>query len=358
MKITMLGKSGSGKTTYMLALREMLDCGRREEEFYMTPSANSLSDNIYLSSNWEQFTFEYINYVFPSGTQKTTLFPFDLYHRNDLVSSFQWIDYRGGILDDIFSPDTEAEKRKKEEKEELLGHIAMSNGVLLFADAVTLTNYSNLKDRERHSGAKVLNRLIQQFSIHYPNNSPTIVIVLTKADSDLIDNKWKVDNYSALLKLGKEVFHEVIYQFSLHPSWIGGIVAAGSIGEGNVKSSVTRPKDFRDSLIVDTSITGMPEPVNVIHPLFFCLGATIDKMRQDAQINAMQYQDQIRNVYDTLERSSRFKQFWGRITGEEDSQAILDELKIKYLEECRLLSKMQPYVINLYKKALDKVEKL
>ena len=86
-------------------------------------------------------------------------FASDLFHKNKFVSSFEWIDYRGGILEEIHNPNLESDETTKAEVDELLGHISLSDGVLLFADAIALTHYNNYSERRLHSGAQVINNL-------------------------------------------------------------------------------------------------------------------------------------------------------------------------------------------------------
>src|SRR5262245_35839064 len=123
MKITMVGKSGSGKTTYMAALHEVLGV-RRVKDFGIDQPAKNLIEAVSKKGKFEQLAFAARDFNFPPATQQTTLWSFDLLYGSRFVCNFEWIDYRGGILEDVFNPDLESDERKQKEVHELLGHIS------------------------------------------------------------------------------------------------------------------------------------------------------------------------------------------------------------------------------------------
>lgn len=352
MKVTMVGKSGSGKTTYMAALHEVLGVNR-VNEFYIAPTAADFRDGISKIGQFEQLSFRFRDFGFPPGTTQSTLWSFDLLHKNKFVSSFEWIDYRGGILEEINNPNLDSDETIKAEVDELLGHISLSDSVLLFADAITLTSYNNTSERRLHSGAQVINNLFRLYSIHNPNRKLTLMIILTKADSDLISQEWKQDNYAQLIDIGLDTFDEVVSMTKYNsPNWKGGIIAIGSVGEGKLYSERSIPKDFRDPIIVKTKITGFPEPINVEHPLFYCIGSNLEEQMHLAERNASEYQ---RRVNVALAKSNILREFWSMVTGMPSPNDIALEFRRKYQIEMENLRSIRPFISPLYEDSQKKI---
>lgn len=303
---------------------------------------------------FEQLSFASKDFQFPDGTQQTTLWSFDLFHKSQLVCDFEWIDYRGGILDDVFDPDLEADARKKQQVDELLGHISLSNAVLLFADSIVLTSYTNPYERALHTGARVINNLLRLYSLHYPTRSLNIIIMLTKADSDVLDNKWKQYDFAPLIEVGLETFGEVVSLVNFNRErWTGGIVAVGAVGEGNTKSTLEKPADFKKPIMVETKITGYPNPINAYHPLFFCVGQTLAKMKETAEVNAFYYE---KEYFDALSKSSMLMDFWSAVTETTNPRSVAEIFSRKRMQEIETLKKISSYINPLYHTALKKVK--
>jgi GTPase SAR1 family protein len=352
MKITMIGKSGAGKTSYMAALHEVLGANTIQG-FSISPSAANYKDSIRKLGVFDDLSFAKRNFSFPPGTNQTTIWSFDLFHQTRLVCDFEWIDYRGGILEDIFASDLDLNTGKQAAVDELMGHIAMSNAVLLFADAITLTRYSNRNERRMHSGARIINALIKLYGAYNQQRNLNIVIVITKADSDLIESKWKENNYEQLSNLGLNAFEEVATLIrSNGRQWSGAIICVGAVGEGNVCSVITKPETFRSPYIVNATISKYPEPMNAHHPLFYCVGQVLSKMADTASRNANQYENQ---VLEALTRSSWLMDFWTSLTKQSNPRDLARELAEKRKYELENLQILSHFINPLFKLAAEKV---
>ena len=221
MKITMVGISGSGKTTYMAALHEVLGINR-VGDYFITPTAGDMTKGIRGVGQFGDLSFaktdhtENIVYKFPEATSQTTLWSFDFLHKSKTVCNFEWVDYRGDLLKNIF---TDLEHMPDDSRtRDLTAHISFSNAVFLFADSVMLTRIKNPSERKILTGARLINQWLRLFSVHYPNRNLTVMIILSKADSDLIEDEWKENNYAKLVKAGAECFDEVRRLSHLSPS--------------------------------------------------------------------------------------------------------------------------------------------
>ena len=346
MKVTMVGQSGSGKTTYMAALHEMLGANRVADSFYITPRSSSFEEGIAEEGRFDDVSFGKRNFQFPDGTQQTTLWTFDFFHQERLVCGFDWIDYRGGIVNELFNQDDD--ERATEDRQELLGHFSLSSAVLLFADSITLTHYTNSRQRRIQSGARAINNLIRQYALHYADRPLTVVIVLAKADSDLIDPEWKEDNYAKLIDAGLDAFNEVasVVRSGKNEGWGGGIVAVGSVGEGAVKSQLTPSSHFASPPTVKTEIVGFPEPVNAYHPLFFAIGRELNIARA-AKARKVHYSEiEINGI---LKASSRLKNFWTWASGKEGIKDIAREMAEAKDKEQAALESIASYIDPMFK---------
>jgi hypothetical protein len=345
----MIGRSGAGKTTYMSALYEVLGANR-VDGFKIIPKANDFKESMAKFGNFEQLSFESRDYQFPPGTNQTVGWSFDFLYKNVPVCSFDWIDYRGSILDQMFIDGD------NEGVDELIGHVAMSNAVMVFADSISLTHFENASERRKKSGAERINQIFSHYSTKYLGRNLSIVILLTKADSDLIDNRWKENNYAPLIQRGCEAFSEIINlcKYS-NQNWRGGIVPVGSVGEGNVKSVITPQKDFKSPLVVNTEIIKQPSPLNVEHPLFFSIGEVLHFMEATAYVNRQVFEMHYR--YE-LERSNLLREFWSKFTNTMGPQDMARDFANKRDEEDRIIRSMSSHMQPLIQLARKKVKSI
>ncbi len=155
MNILMLGNKESGKTTYMVSAFGLLSGGING--FYIRTEDTVRS--------WFKRLFSEIRAgVYPSATDKRRDYNFTLYHNQNKVLDFNWIDYNGGVITDA-------------SVEELTGDIENAEGVMIFLEARALWENNVSEHRFRRILALIFNRLEN-------SNLPlfSLIIVLTKFD--------------------------------------------------------------------------------------------------------------------------------------------------------------------------------
>jgi len=155
VKILMIGNKESGKTTYMASAFGMMDEGIHG--FYIN------TDNT--TKEWFQRLYRQIgcgNY--PDATDKRGSYHFTLYHNQQNILDFDWIDYNGGIITDISI-------------ENLKNDIDSSSGMMIFLDSVALLNNDISTHRFRRIIALVSSKLESTDSPLF-----SVIIVLTKYD--------------------------------------------------------------------------------------------------------------------------------------------------------------------------------
>lgn len=345
MKVTMLGISGSGKTAYMAALNETLGDGH-SSGFQIEPQPEANNPETFLATwgKWEALSFYSQNgYKWPEGTTKTTWWNFDLRHRvsRRRVTTFNWIDYRGGIISEL----VDGKHQNSEDVTQLVSQIILSNAVIVFADSYKMTKHG--VNRAKHEvGARIISTIFRALQRFYPNRDLIFVIALTKCDA--VDPEWKKNNYEPLIKRGLEVFDSVVELCRDNPSWVGGIAPVSAVGEGNVRRTVN------NGTIVD-EFSGDPQPLNSEHILFYCLGHVLIQMRNIAR-RSMQVRQA--DINDALNRSGTVNDIWTWFTGKQSQRDKATILIKEQQEDEAALREFEPYINPLYGIASEKVRRI
>ena len=354
MKVTMLGKSGSGKSTYMSALYESLfvtDAGG----FKMKPTAKDIDESLGETGKFKRLSLSDRG-DFPPATQNTTVWSFDLMYYQRTVCSFDWIDYRGGMIDEIFGLGYVGDEAKKREVSELLGHILLSNAVMIFADSIVLTKCDKLPARRKQSGANEINAIMEDVARFFPQHTLTVMILLTKVDSDEIDQSWRDNKYEKLVDRARETFKGTVDCCkAMSPTWLGGIVPVGCVGYGNVTTRIVNPGSYREPMVVENEIIDEPQPMNAAHPLFFCLGNTLMKMESTASYRRQQFENEL----DQLQRNSnKLVEFVKWLAGKQTDGEAVEELQQKIDAENVTIRELKPYINPLYDLSKREVKNL
>lgn len=352
MKVTMVGTQGSGKTAFMSGLYHSLG-ENKMSGFHITPAGNSLDEAVILQGKFQSLSLPNRNFEFPPGTQKSTLWNFDLRYYDRLVGNYEWIDYRGGILTDITSDVSMSDQEKRKDVSELISHITLSNAVILFANSLMLTYYDNINQARHRSGASIINGLFETYNQFLPNRNLIFVIALTKADA--VEEKWKVNNYAPLIQRGLEAFAPIVNICKRNRKWIGGIVPISVVGEGNANIHIEKPLNIQTPVIAKTDIVNFPTPMNTGHVMFFCLGQTLKLMQEIASTKIEQYEQDIESA---LGQSGVGNDLWSFLTGKSSARDIAKELMNQRGLEYSALRKFETYVDPLYMSALEKVNRV
>ena len=341
MKITMIGASGSGKTSYMSALHDSLTSDS-PMGFQINPAGYNIDENMITKGIWSSLR----GGKFPNATYNTTLWSFDLKHNGKFVCNFEMMDYRGELLS---VPSGElSNKTAVDDFNELLSHIAISDAVIIFADSFLLSQDS--LDKARIStGAQTINTILSTLYGTFPQKELIFVIALTKVD--MVESKWKQNDYQPLIMRGLEIFSPLVNICRKNPAWIGGIVPISVLGEGNAKYSIERP----ENLLSLTEITSVPRPLNVMYPLFFCLQASLTGQ---ARLIQKDFEQRTRNLEKALKQSSLLRKMWSFLTKEPSAENITKALVERQQSEYLSLRQYESYLAPLFASANSKVEKI
>ncbi|MCV2403270.1 hypothetical protein OFY17_10300 [Marinomonas sp. C2222] len=264
MKITMIGKSGSGKTVFMETLCDLLKKGYKS--YYIDVDDDSRYSNKLSGKSISDRNFEW-----PDGTEESEYWEFSLKKGEKEISNFKWVDYRGGVIDDLFDVNT-----NMEQNDELLlfeAHLNTSSTLIIFIDCEQLVFSSSKREAENRVKLDKILRLLKIYSENEPNSKLSVLTILTKTDSPSVIKKIGDEDYFD--RLNDEIDSRLSELFNFHMfqknKWSLGIVSVGCVGEENLETEIEVPKDFRSEIKSKTKITYYPEPYNVAESIFYCL---------------------------------------------------------------------------------------
>jgi len=229
-KISMFGVSNSGKTCFLYAMAQVLRRGVRHGDNLVQIISNRARQQIKLneeymrlaSRQWPQSSNETETYDFKVSMQCNGYF-------NEVISSLEIQDYRGGLLQDT-SDTAEAEL------DGLMDSFRGSSAIIFIIDGQTLINALDPEDRAvNHRGnTDVLERFSARAQIGFVENIfmeykrveddiPPILIAISKDDIFASD-----DERENGIRLIKEELPSI---FSIGSKLIAGITTM-SLGEG------------------------------------------------------------------------------------------------------------------------------
>jgi hypothetical protein len=285
--ITMLGKSGSGKTTYMcglyqnlilkqingLCLRPWQPNGGGVDTGNLDPK--SLKQIEIFRTNYEKLTRK----IFPDGTQEFSEWMLDLWHHEFKICASQWIDYKGGLLENY--------NQNASQLGSLLDRIKRSEALLCFVDAASLMNTKNLSEAITLSGLDVVKFILTELARVSPNALPpnydlSIAIVLTKVDG--VDRVGLL-GFDYIYRRCIEAFKDMQPIFNRQSRWKINLFPVSAVGlrkttrtdkqdifsDGYGNKSNSEPPSANQFLI-----TAPPEALNCEMPFLWAIQNTLN----------------------------------------------------------------------------------
>lgn len=300
LKITMVGTTGTGKTTFNAGIYQKL-IQNQIEGFCLRPrqqQANSepigTADIENALRQIEIFRQDYKRMAeqkqFPGGTVKLQNWKLDFYHHEHKLSTIEWIDYAGGILQEFSNKNTQLGP--------LINTITDSDALMCFIDADKLTSIENLEEASEYSGASVIKTLLTELNRTAPSTDLTIALVLTKCDG--IARRYRSGgNFTSLLNRCERLFEDMEEIFERQRGWNCAIVPVSAIGLGKAEriNQGGENSDFLSSdNLPDTSdaqskegfkIIGYPDAYNVEAPFFYCIEHIVSARLNRGDINGI-----------------------------------------------------------------------
>jgi GTPase SAR1 family protein len=188
VKITMLGASGTGKTCYMLGLYAVMQLGLQG----FTLSTTDPDEDLRLSNMWEQLVEAEGSDRWPPVTGiEPHQYEFNFSYGMRRLISFDWLDYRGGAMNDVSSAsDTQT----------LMERLKKSNCIFLCISGEHLksaaTNDTKFQLKARQAGVTRMNLFLNELGSGLSDRQRPfpIVIVVTKYDQCFQRDKTELMN--------------------------------------------------------------------------------------------------------------------------------------------------------------------
>jgi len=176
VKITMLGTTGAGKTCYMLGLYSLMQLGLQG----FTLSTTDPDEDLRLSSLWENLVeMEGADRWPPITVGEPHHYEFNFSYGMRRLISFDWLDYRGGAMQDVSSAS---------DTQELTKRLRESNCIFLCISGEHLrtaaTTDAKRQIKARQAGVTRMNFFLDDLGAKLSDRQRPfpIVIVITKYD--------------------------------------------------------------------------------------------------------------------------------------------------------------------------------
>ena len=347
MRVTMLGISGSGKTSFMAGLAQRMSQDS-VSGYTISPAALSAMDAAFARANLQQIQFAQNNFTFPIGTTSTTTWTFNLLRSGKEVCFFEWIDFRGGYLDQLHDGIKEGNET---ELQEFLAYVQASDAVIIFVDSIRAVKYHKSPGAFQQF-TKVPG--IFRFLIDISRNSrpKTFIIVGTKADSDLIPPALQANGFAGLSNIVAEATKS-FYTPLLENHWSGAIASVGAVGVGKVVSTVKVASSFREVDMVSTEIKDFPDPVNVELPVLYCL---YEELRKAVAVGSRRIGQQNDEIERILAEKTLLNFLWAKIAKVPTPGEEAEHLRKRVENERRVLMAFAPAVPDLEKIVRQRVK--
>lgn len=223
MKITMLGKSGSGKTVYMSAMSELFYNGT----IHGYSIANRQLDVSYEAEIFKQFNKVNTLYQFgrfPAGTSETTVMPLELQKNGQRLIDIDWIDYRGDALLEM------AKGENTQGNAEILAALYASDVILVFVDATVLKLCPQDITARALIGANEISNIL---SIAARKKKMNVVFILSKIDASTINIQGDLEIFrNRITSLYSRFFSCAGRNLNSY-----SIIEVGALGYGNVQTT-------------------------------------------------------------------------------------------------------------------------
>lgn len=333
MKITMVGTSGSGKTVFSAGVYSVFM--RKEfEGFKIYPRGDGLPGQMIGAHKFSKDFNTLAEKRWPEGTSETDLHPLDLYYQGSRIVNFDWIDYRGGLID---NPSIDLGKAS-----DVYANIAASDAVILFADAHKLTETDDPEEAAYISGAEAVMRILNGFAINYPQTKLAFLIALSKCDA--VHPKWKGKDgsYQPLIEHGIKAFQPLESTLRRETLWRGGILPVSTMGEGTVDEN--------------GNIVKFLKPLHIEHVMSFCIGGTLRHVQDDTLRNFIKRNESIEVINQKysgfLGALRRTYQFFHKTNNELDT---LKQLHQEQMHDIEALNRIRQPIERLETIAMRKV---
>jgi GTPase SAR1 family protein len=170
LQITMLGDSSAGKTCYILAIYE----GMETPSHPFRISTDNIEDDHDLTQLWSKLIYPGPD-RWPEPTNQNKIYQFNFYE-GQRIAKFEWIDYRGGILQ---------ENPNQNDVKEFNDYLSQTSCLFICLSGenfLTDIDSSNLEIARDQTKALYINKYLKKINSSQKKSFFPIVIAISKAD--------------------------------------------------------------------------------------------------------------------------------------------------------------------------------
>ena len=312
INIAMVGISGSGKSSFLSSLNQIFTLSS-VNGITILPRNDENQNDFFTIGKLSSFSIND-----DIGTDRTTIYKLKLKVDSDILCNFNFIDYRGGVLVDMFKPNKS--KEEKQEIEKTKEYIKNSDAILVLADSILLSNNTGMS-KNKLIGADKINPLFNIFEDNLSKKQMSFLILLTKSDSDAILKEDKLNNYSSLANKALESFN-VVYECAkrhVKDNWNFGILPITCIGEGNSITNEVQNNGKEKIYVSKLKENIDPAPKN------------IDIAILSSIVNALRYK-----IEEYKDENDKLDKYIKELREEKDNIKILNGSKYKHYVESYL----------------------
>lgn len=244
--ITMLGLSGTGKTHACKSLFRMMERENSDHKIFLTADGNTYQEKSENTRLIRDYAPETRDRFTRSGTEGVWELPLALcvnYRKglpNYPILKIPVLDYAGGIVQTVargIQEDEDYEAQQNAKK--LLDSILESDVLMLLADANILSenpqpnaSLNQIKDSIGRNINDIFINLVELYDSSFISRQRTVILMLTKCDSNLIDSSLLDNDYCGLMARAATVFKPIL-EVCRQYDWPFAVVPTSACGNGN-----------------------------------------------------------------------------------------------------------------------------
>lgn len=246
VRVTMLGLSGAGKTHVCKSLYQMMEQKNSDYGMFLTAygkDSDEITENIKFL---RKYAPETRNHFTKEGTEGVWELPMALCatYRDSLpkapVLHVPVLDYAGGIVKTMANGiRTERDSETRKNAERLKKSIFEADIIMLLADANILSENARpdapIEEIEKAIAEDIndiFSAFVQSPDQEFVRRPRTVLLLLTKCDSQLIAPRLKNNNYAGLIARARTVYEPIIDMCD-RLKWPFAVVTTSACGEGN-----------------------------------------------------------------------------------------------------------------------------
>ncbi|MBN2878727.1 MAG: hypothetical protein JXN65_03760 [Clostridia bacterium] len=341
MKITMLGNSSAGKTVYMSRMAQSFYYNNYHGFQLVTKNAEGEYSYLTHQLLTKIDTIESKN-KFPAGTDKSTIMNFFLQFNYQKILDIDWIDYKGGSLEEITK-----EEINEDENLEIESVILASHALMIFIDSVVISeNYSTIRKQTLIGERNILEILRKAMQLNKTDLS--ILFVLTKSDSDLLSE----DQTSKLIETAKELYTQLLHEGRKY-NWKFSFIKIGCVGKKNIKTTRNISHDNSRYNYEVEIVSPITESYNIEKTLIVCLK---DCCEMQLEIEKSNFNSNALRLDELITKNATtFAKLIDLLFGKSQRQLEIEDVKEKMQNEKNQIKNLKAH-LPLFERILNGVD--